>query len=290
MGRFNCWVGRRCGETAVLEPHSGARLRAMGEHVIARHSLVFRSMHANAIHVESNNVNHARPIPNGSHSTQLPLSIVRLDSMSRTEKLAVQPDLGAGGSECISVPTSQASALLSSLGNFLTVAIHSILFHRALYPAATFLTARAYNLPVHQSRHPGVCAWIRDAVSASLAQIRAGSVRSLALVIHAPNSFEVLERWIFDLQTLPASWGDRDVPMGAEDWAAGQAGGLEGPNDETVNWTDVNEGLRGALSRIAQAGQGRPDLPQGSTFTLAVELRDESQAPIKVSQTMSHTC
>ncbi|KAG5925361.1 hypothetical protein E4U42_004374, partial [Claviceps africana] len=58
---------------------------------------------------------------------------------------------------------SQASFLLSSLANFLTVAIHSILYHRALYPPASFLTARAYNLAVHQSRHPAVCAWVRDA-------------------------------------------------------------------------------------------------------------------------------
>ncbi|KAG6017233.1 hypothetical protein E4U41_004253, partial [Claviceps citrina] len=58
---------------------------------------------------------------------------------------------------------SQASFLLSSFTNFLTVALHSILYHRALYPPASFLTARAYNLPVHQSRHPAVCAWIRDA-------------------------------------------------------------------------------------------------------------------------------
>ncbi|KAF4981327.1 hypothetical protein FZEAL_2860 [Fusarium zealandicum] len=164
-----------------------------------------------------------------------------------------------------SLPASQASALLSSFTTFLTLTIHTLLYHRALYPATTFLTARALNLPVHQSRHPGLCAWINDAVSAVAAQLRRGLVRRVALVVHAAKSFDVLERWVFDTDAFPV-WGDDEVDAGDD--------------DEGLNWTDVNEALRGALRRFAHKAEMMPALPEGSTFTLAVELRDEAPAPI----------
>ncbi|KAM3515652.1 hypothetical protein MY11210_000630 [Beauveria gryllotalpidicola] len=205
-----------------------------------------------------------------------------------------------------SIAADQAARLLSSFSSFLTVAVHSLLFHRALYPARSFLTTRAYNLPVHQSRHPGVCAWVADAVAAIAAQIRSGAARAVVLAVHAPQSMTVLERWVFDLQSFPASWGDAaaaaaagggyrdgDGPAtgmddlgaaGLEAVAGGggltaEDGGGGGGQDE-VNWTDVNQGLRGALRRIAYAGEKSPPLPDNCTFTLAVELREESEAPI----------
>lgn len=197
-----------------------------------------------------------------------------------------------------SISADQAGRLLSSFSSFLTVAIHSLLFHRALYPPRSFLTTRAYNLPVHQSRHPGVCAWVTDAVAAVAAQIRTGAARAVVLAVHAPQSMTVLERWVFDLQSFPASWGDatadgysaqaavvvEDLGVGPSAAGAAVEGLAEaaGDGDDEVNWIDVNEGLRGALRKIAYAGEKSPPLPENCTFTLAVELRDESEAPIGV--------
>ncbi|CAF3510769.1 unnamed protein product [Fusarium graminearum] len=150
-----------------------------------------------------------------------------------------------------SVPAAQASHLLSSFTTFLTLTLHTLLYHRGLYPATTFLTARALNLPVHQSRHPG-----------------------LSIVMHAAKTFDVLERWVFDVETFPVGWGDREErnynPVLVE--GVDEEGG--------VNWTDVNEALRGALRRISHAAEMLSALPEGSTFTLAVELRDGASAPI----------
>ncbi|KPM45381.1 hypothetical protein AK830_g1138 [Neonectria ditissima] len=179
--------------------------------------------------------------------------------------------------EGLSLPASLASPLLSSFTTFLTLALHSLLFHRALYPPATFLTARALNLPVRQSRHPGLCAWINDAVAAVALQLQRGVVRRIAVVMHAPKSFRVLERWVFDVEAFPA-WGDLE---GEGDLAKEEPGAVvEAEIEDPVNWTDVNEALRGALRRVAYAGETMPSLPEGSTFTLAVELRDEAPAPI----------
>lgn len=116
-------------------------------------------------------------------------------------------------------------------------------------------------------------------MTAVSAQIRSGSARQIALVIHAPQSFDVVERWIFDLQSFPATWGDKDTSLGP---ANDVNDGSREAADENVNWTDVNEALRGALSRISHAGQRRPDLPEGCTFTLGVELRDQALPPIQV--------
>lgn len=56
--------------------------------------------------------------------------------------------------------------VVSAFTDFLTVAIHTILYERDIYPRASFLAARKFNCPVRQSRHPKVCQWIQDAVSA----------------------------------------------------------------------------------------------------------------------------
>ncbi|KAJ3465977.1 hypothetical protein MRS44_006635 [Fusarium solani] len=182
-----------------------------------------------------------------------------------------------------SIPSSQAANLLSSFTTFLTLTLHTLLYHRALYPAATFLTARALNLPVHQSRHPGLCTWINDSVAAVSAQLRKGTVRRIAITMHAAKSFDVLERWVFDVEAFPA-WGDAGMEEEQEEEAFLAAGIEAEEEDESVNWTDVNEALRGALRRVAHAAEMMPPLPAGSTFTLAVELRDEAAAPISHPQ------
>ncbi|KAK4161006.1 DNA-binding protein [Cladorrhinum sp. PSN259] len=80
----------------------------------------------------------------------------------------------------------QAHTLLASFSSFLTISIHNILYYRQIYPQETFLSAKAFNLPVHQSRHPKVCSWITDAVTQVSAQLATGNVSVIAVVIHSP--------------------------------------------------------------------------------------------------------
>lgn len=178
----------------------------------------------------------------------------------------------------VPVPAPHAAALLTSLTSFLAVAVHTLLHHRRVYPPETFLLARAYNLPVRQSRHPAVCAWVRDAVAAAGAQIRCGAAASVALVLHAPGAFAVVERWVFELRGVPA------LPDG-DGRRHGQGDG-EDAGEDGVNWADVDEALRGALRRVAYMGESIPPPPEGCTFSLAVELRDEALPPIQVSPTL----
>lgn len=146
------------------------------------------------------------------------------------------------------IPISQASQLLTHFATFLTLAIHSLLYHRALYPPNTFLTARAYNLPVQQSRHPGVCRWVSDAVSAVVAQLRTAAVERVVFVVHqggssssggkgkatgngkqGERSFVVLERWIFDVAGFP-EWPSGEPGDGGD--GLGDQGGGDGHNSD----------------------------------------------------------
>lgn len=217
------------------------------------------------------------------------------------------------------VPIAEAQSLLSSFTSFLTVSIHTILYYRNIYPRETFLSAKAFNLPVHQSRHPKVCSWINDAVDAVMAQIAKGTVERVAVVIHSPPDSSpmrvsplqqlapgsVLERWMFDVSLFP-SWpgglealknflgeeGEQQLDdqdpveeengSGDDNVADASLEGVAAENDPSVaiNWTDVDEQLRGAVRRLAYAGEKMDALPEACTFTVAVELRDEARAPI----------
>ncbi|RYP53880.1 hypothetical protein DL768_001192 [Monosporascus sp. mg162] len=184
-----------------------------------------------------------------------------------------------------SISLTQASHLLTSFTHFLTVCIHNILYYRNIYPAQTFLTSRAYNIPVHQSRHPKVCSWIRDAVDAVKAQLVLGAVERIAIVIYNDQD-RVMERWMFDVANFPAwtSFKEGKLPRreddeegdGRAEGAAAGAGGGEGK----VNWLNVHEELRASIRRLAHAGEKMASLPEGCTFTIAVELREEGEAPI----------
>ncbi|KAL7911614.1 DNA-binding protein [Trichoderma velutinum] len=215
---------------------------------------------------------------------------------------ASPPPQASASSASHSLPSHAANPLLSSFTSFLTVAIHSLLYHRGLYPETSFLAARAYNLPVRQSRHPGLCAWISDAVAAIAAQLRAGSIRRIALAVHSPPAptttqpVVVRERWVFDVHRFPA-WGssaETDAPTSHQQQQQQQpqqqdldepvAEDADDAAAEKLNWADIHEALRAALQRLAYAAQGAPKLPPGCTFTLALELRDEAEAPIGYPQ------
>ncbi|KAL0930559.1 mitotic spindle checkpoint protein [Colletotrichum truncatum] len=178
----------------------------------------------------------------------------------------------------VSVSRPQANKLLTSFTEFLTLTVHTILYHRGLYPQQTFLMTKAHNLPVPQSRHPALCEWINSALAAIQDQLALGSVAKVCIVIHSPGTMAVVERWIFDVTNFPG-WV---TGKGKDRLVAGQRFQRREDDDDdgSVNWVDVNEAYRGALRRIAYAGEMKGHLPEGCTFTMAVELRDEAPAPI----------
>jgi mitotic spindle assembly checkpoint protein MAD2B len=92
--------------------------------------------------------------------------------------------------------------LIQAFTNFLTVAIHTILYERGIYPQSSFLSARKYEFAVRQNRHPKVCEWINDAVDAAEAELLKCTVDRLAVVIHEKQNTP-LERFVFDVSRFP---------------------------------------------------------------------------------------
>jgi mitotic spindle assembly checkpoint protein MAD2B len=83
--------------------------------------------------------------------------------------------------------------LIHAFSSLLTAAIHTILHERGLYPPETFIATRFHNYPVYQNRHPLVCQWITDAVSAVQEQMFKGSVKRVVVLIFGPEAWGELE-------------------------------------------------------------------------------------------------
>ena len=168
------------------------------------------------------------------------------------------------------VPTFRG--LVSAFAEFLTVAIHTILYERSIYPQTSFLTARRYNHPVRQSRHPKVCEWINDAILAVEIQLLKGVVSSVAVVIISKDN-KIMERFVFDASRFPAvPLADLDTPLERKS-----------PNGEDVDVlpaVDMEEQFRATMSRFTNCQSALKPLPQGCTFTVAIELKPEGDAPV----------
>jgi len=165
------------------------------------------------------------------------------------------------------------AALCQTFSAFLVVALHTVLYERDIYPASTFLTARAYNFPVRQSRHPLVCQWINDAVNAVEAELLKRTVARVAIVIfEADGRGRPLERFVFDLSRWPeVPAGEISTPI-VRDGAAAAA--------DTKISVDLEEQLRAVMSKLAVCSKTLKPIPENCTYTVCIELKDEVDPPI----------
>ncbi|KAF2145558.1 uncharacterized protein K452DRAFT_349074 [Aplosporella prunicola CBS 121167] len=171
-------------------------------------------------------------------------------------------------------PPPTFASLVAAFSSFLTVAVHTILHHRSLYPRTSFLTARAYNYPVHQNRHPQVCTWVSDAIAAVEAELFKGTVARVALVIYSA-SCKPLERFMWDVSRFPiVPRADFETPF------ASSAAEEDVIQDKADLPADLEEQFRGALAKLAACESKLKPLPPGCTFTIAVELRETADPPV----------
>lgn len=169
-------------------------------------------------------------------------------------------------------PAPTFRALIAAFTDFLTVAVHTILYERTIYPKTSFLAARRYNHPVRQSRHPKVCEWINDAVTSVEAELLKGSVSSVAVVIFSKDN-KAMERFVFDASRFPTvSYSDLDTLLERRD--------ANGNEVEVLPQVDMEEQFRATMSKLTNCSSVLKPLPQGCTFTVAIELKPEGNAPI----------
>lgn len=166
------------------------------------------------------------------------------------------------------VPNTFAS-IVANFAEFLTVAIHTIIWERGIYPDTSFIKAKKYNTPVRQSRHPKVCEFIQAAVDAVREQLLKGTLQQVCVVLYSPL-LQALERFIFDVSKFPL------VPK--EDHHTHFE--REGMTQAATPSADLEEQFRAALTRLTGCGTKLSPLPPDCTFNVAIEVKDEADPPI----------
>jgi hypothetical protein len=102
-------------------------------------------------------------------------------------------------------------AVLDTFIEFLIVAIHQILHERKIYSSTTFTTTKKYNLPVQQSRHPGLCDYINHTTTAVHRAILSGTVKRISVVIFVQDLPR--EQFVFDISRLSQRILDTAGPL-----------------------------------------------------------------------------
>lgn len=198
--------------------------------------------------------------------------------------------------------------LLGHFADFLLVYTHTLLYLRALYPPASFVRSRFHNTPVCQSRHPQVCAWVRDAVQAVHQELVKGTVARIGIVIYwyggaaKAGSPKILERFMLDVSgfpvldkeesNMPIEWentgSDKDeleeldeekAQQEAEDsdpdLEADTEANIEADMDANV---DMAEQFRAALVMLTTRCSRLQPLPKNCSFNISMELKDDPEA------------
>ncbi|KAF2747264.1 DNA-binding protein [Sporormia fimetaria CBS 119925] len=181
------------------------------------------------------------------------------------------------------------TSLLGHFSSFLTAYVHTLLYLRALYPPASFIRARFHNTPVYQSRHPAVCHWILDAISAVKSELLAGTVARIAIVVYSHDSsrkggsVDIMERYMFDVSTFPRlSKDERNLPMDWEDAVDEEEENAEADAEADDTKTeedlpqDLAEQFRAALVLLTTQCSRLAPLPKNCSFNISMELRDEA--------------
>ncbi|CEH15748.1 Mitotic spindle checkpoint protein [Ceraceosorus bombacis] len=91
---------------------------------------------------------------------------------------------------------------IDAICQFLTLATHTVLYFRQVYPPEVFTRKSAYSVPVWACRHPGVCDYIDELVRAAKVQVLKGLVSSVHLALMSTTTQSVLERYRFDLEYM----------------------------------------------------------------------------------------
>ena len=152
-------------------------------------------------------------------------------------------------------------AVLDTFTESLIVAIHRILHHRNIPPPpTTFLTAKRYNLPVQQSRHPDLCKYINDATPAVHRAISSGTVKRISVVIFVQDPPR--EQFVFDITKL----SQRRLAMAGKqtEW------------EENLPLVDAEEQLRAALSKLRDHCVSLEALDEQGTFRMILKTDEDS--------------
>ena len=109
----------------------------------------------------------------------------------------------------------------------------------------------------------------------------------MVVVIYSASAVP-LERFLFDLSAFPVVptsegltiFDEEAVEMGDDDATITAAAATSASASTWANAADVEEQFRAVMSKLAGCGSLLGTLPEGCSFTVAIELKDDVEAPI----------
>lgn len=200
---------------------------------------------------------------------------------------------------------------LGAFTTFIAAYLHTLLYLRDIYPRTSFVQSRFHNTSVYQSRHPLVCEWITDAITAVRDELLEGTVARIAIVIFSTGngkaqpqgnagSVKIMERYMFDVSEFPVvpknernmevEWEDNSSAPQSPNESDDEARAPQKPIRQTGLDADVDvnlsEQFRAALIALTTRTSKLASLPPNCSYNISMELRDEGDVdpPIRHPQ------
>eukprot|EP00947_MAST-08B_sp_MAST-8B-sp1_P003211 g3211.t1 len=146
------------------------------------------------------------------------------------------------------------------VSEFFGYSINSILYQRGIYPPDQFVHTQKYGLSMLVTQDQDLKDYL-DKVLGQLEQwLAAGEVQKLVIVISGVDTSEVLERWVFNVETdMGVVGGEAKMPEKSQ--------------------KDITGEIQAIIRQITASVTFLPLLQEPCTFDLLVYANDDAQVP-----------
>lgn len=145
------------------------------------------------------------------------------------------------------------------VSEFLGYSLNSILFQRGIYDPDTFQFVKKYGLRLQVTTDDGLKEYISTVLSQLTGWLEKGLVKKLVLVITEVEKEEVMERWVFDVDT------DKKV--------------LETGETRSKPEKEIQKEIAAILRQITSSVSFLPLLDCPCTFDLLVYTDNDTEVP-----------
>eukprot|EP00300_Choanocystis_sp_HF-7_P011336 c1741_g1_i2.p2 GENE.c1741_g1_i2~~c1741_g1_i2.p2 ORF type:complete len:202 (+),score=35.45 c1741_g1_i2:45-650(+) len=142
---------------------------------------------------------------------------------------------------------------------FFDYSINSILYQRGIYPPETFSTRENYGLRMYVTQDQNLQKYLSNVLAQMKEWLLQKAVQKLVLVITDLNTREVLERWVFNLET------DTETA-------------LDGPGkDKSIK--EIRQEIQAVIRQITASVTFLPLLDNPCTFDLLIYTDVDADVP-----------
>ncbi|KAK2948441.1 putative Mitotic spindle checkpoint protein MAD2 [Blattamonas nauphoetae] len=143
---------------------------------------------------------------------------------------------------------------------FFGFSLNSILYQRGVYPPEKFQAVKRYGLPIHVTNDNGLKNYLGQVLTQLSEWLMAGTCQKLVLVIASANTNEVMERWVFDIET------DQDAAVGTKQVEKSEK--------------DIQNEIQAIIRQITVSVTLLPLLQEPCTFDVLVYTDEDAPVPV----------